>query len=114
MNKQIVQALRTLGVPAHLEGYGYLKSALEICLNDTSAIRGVTKAIYPIIANANDTTPTGVERAIRHAIEVAWARGDKVALSQYFGNTIKESRGKPTNAEFLATVAESLRMEVSV
>ena len=114
MNKQIVQTLRTLGVPAHLEGYGYLKSALEICLNDTSAIRGVTKTLYPHIADANDTTPTGVERAIRHAIEIAWARGDKGVLSQYFGNTIDGCRGKPTNAEFIATVAEQLRLEVAV
>jgi len=111
MNKQIIQALRELGVPAHLEGYEYIKMELELCLDKKSAINAMTKGIYPTVANCFDTTPARVERATRHAIETAWERGNTDILHHYFGNTVSAERGKPTNAEFIATVAETLRME---
>lgn len=113
MNNQIIHTLRELGVPAHLEGYEYLKEAFQICLDDAKAIRGITKILYPKIAKSFDTTPSRVERAIRHAIEVAWSRGDLDVFTQYFGNSISPERGKPTNSEFIATVVEAIRMEQS-
>lgn len=111
MNIQIINTLLELGVPAHLEGYEFLKQAFQMCLDDTKAIRGITKIIYPEIAKSNDTTPMRVERAIRHAVEVAWNRGDLDVFSRYFGNTVSPGRGRPTNCEFIATVAEKIRME---
>ena len=111
MENQIIATLLELGVPAHLSGYGYLKQALQICLDDTKAIRDITKVIYPTIARSFDTTPSRVERAIRHAIEEAWRRGDMEILNRYFGNTLNPLKGKPTNSEFIATVAERMRME---
>jgi len=113
MNNKLILTLRELGVPAHLEGYEYLKDAFQICLDDAKAIRSVTKSIYPQIAESFETTPSRVERAIRHAIEVAWDRGDLDVFAQFFGNSISPDRGKPTNSEFIATVVEAIRMEQS-
>ena len=113
MNNKIILTLRELGVPAHLEGYEYLKDAFQICLDDAKAIRSVTKNIYPQIAKSFETTPRRVERAIRHAIEVAWDRGDLEVFARFFGNSISPDRGKPTNSEFIATVVEAIRMEQS-
>ena len=113
MNNKIILTLRELGVPAHLEGYEYLKDAFQICLDDAKAIRSVTKNIYPQIAKSFETTPSRVERAIRHAIEVAWDRGDLEVFARFFGNSISPDRGKPTNSEFIATVVEAIRMEQS-
>jgi len=111
MNKQIIQALRELGAPAHLEGYEYLKTALEMCLQDKSYINAISKRLYPDVAQCHGTSPNKVERAIRHAVEVAWNRSSMDVLHCYFGNSVDAERGKPTNSEFIATVAETLRME---
>ena len=110
MNNQIIATLLELGVPAHLSGYEYLKQALQICLDDPKAIRDITKVIYPTIARSFDTTPARVERAIRHAIEVTWYRGNSEILARYFGNTVSPN-AKPANGQFIAQVAEKIRME---
>ena len=113
MNRQIIAMLRKLGVPANLLGYEYLKTAIELCLADKSAINRMTKQLYPAIAKTHDTTPSRVERAIRHAIETAFDKGDTDVLQDIFGYTISSSRGKPTNSEFIATVVEELRLETT-
>lgn len=113
MNRQIITMLRKLGVSANLQGYEYLKTALELGLEDKSAINRMTKGLYPAIAKTHDTTPSRVERAIRHAIKTAFDKGDTDVLQDIFSYTISSSRGKPTNSEFIATVVEELRMEES-
>ncbi|WP_099206195.1 sporulation initiation factor Spo0A C-terminal domain-containing protein [Scatolibacter rhodanostii] len=105
MNKQIIEMLRKLGVPANLLGYEYLKTAITLCLEDSSYINRVTKRLYPDVAKAHDTTPSRAERAIRHAIEKACSKGDEYIMC--FG----DNRNKITNSEFIATVVEQLRME---
>lgn len=111
MNAQIVYVLRDLGIPANLLGYEYLKSAIRLCLEDRTYINFITKRLYPEVAKQYDTTPNRAERAIRHAIEAAWNRGDPDRLEHYFGWTVSSKRSKPTNGEFIATVVEQLRME---
>ena len=109
--KEIVMALRELGVPADLLGYEYLKCAIGLCLDDRSYIQMLTKRLYPAIAERFGTTPTRVERAIRHAIEVCWGRGNVATLNRYFGYTINLKKDRSTNGEFIATVVEQLRLE---
>lgn len=111
MNTQIVLALRDLGIPANLLGYEYLKTGISLCMKDPSYANSMTKRLYPDIARAHNTTSYRAERAIRHAIEIAWDRGDPEAMERYFGWTISKKAGKPTNGEFIATVAEQIRME---
>lgn len=111
MNKEIVMALRELGIPADLLGYEYLKQAICLCMDDRSYIKTLTKRLYPAIAEKFETTPTRVERAIRHAIEVCWNRGNVTTLNRYFGYTIDAKKDKSTNGEFIATVVEQLRLE---
>ena len=111
MNRQIITMLRKLGVPANLLGYEYLKTAIELCLADKSAINRMTKQLYPAVAKHHGTTASRAERAIRHAIETAFDKGDTAVLQDIFGYTISSSRGKPTNGEFIATVVEELRLE---
>lgn len=108
----ITQLIHEIGVPAHIKGYGYLRDAIRLCVSDKSYERGITKLLYPTIAQNNVTTPTRVERAIRHAIEVAWNRGSDEILYKLFGYTIDSSRGKPTNGEFIALVSDSIRLKL--
>ena len=106
----ISDIMREIGVPAHIKGYLYLRQAIMLTVNDPDLMHAVTKVLYPTVAKANKTTSSRVERAIRHAIEVAWDRGDVDVLSSYFGYTIQNSRGKPTNSEFIAMIADKLRL----
>lgn len=107
----ITDILHQVGVPAHIKGYHYLRKAILIALADMKVIDSVTKELYPAVARYFDTTPSRVERAIRHAIEVAWDRGDVDTLNSYFGYTIHNLRGKPTNSEFIAMIADKMRLD---
>ncbi len=106
----VSKILHEIGVPAHIKGYQYLRHAIIMCVNDTEMMSSVTKVLYPTVAKLYKTTPSRVERAIRHAIEVAWDRGDVDILSSYFGYTIQNERGKPTNSEFIAMISDRLRL----
>lgn len=107
----ITDIMHQIGVPAHIKGYQYLRQAIMLTIDNPSLLHSVTKILYPTIAKQNDTTASRVERAIRHAIEVAWDRGDVDVLSSYFGYTIQNSRGKPTNSEFIAMISDKLRLK---
>ena len=108
---RVTRVLHNMGVPAHIKGYGFLRQSIIMVMNDPEVINLVTKRLYPDIAKLNNTTASRVERAIRHAIEVAWDRGNVDVLDSYFGYTINNMRGKPTNSEFIAMVADRLRLE---
>lgn len=108
---QITSIIHEIGVPAHIKGYQYLRKAIEIAVEDADSINAVTKVLYPEVAKEFDTTASRVERAIRHAIEVGWDRGDLETLQGYFGYTVSNAKGKPTNSEFIAMVADKLRMK---
>ena len=108
----ITDIMREIGVPAHIKGYHYLRQAIKLTVDDPELMQAVTKILYPTIAKTNKTTSSRVERAIRHAIEVAWDRGDVDVLSSYFGYTIQNSRGKPTNSEFIAMISDKLRLSM--
>ena len=108
----ISDIMRQIGVPAHIKGYQYLRTAIELSINDAEMLEGVTKLLYPTIAKMYSTTSSRVERAIRHAIEVAWNRGDVDVLSSYFGYTIQSDRGKPTNSEFIAMIADRIKLSM--
>lgn len=111
MNKEIVEILRKFGIPASVKGYGYLKTALDLCWNDKSYLESITKRLYPAIAKKHNTTAARVERSIRHAIEIGWDRGDTEMLNKVFGYTVSRTTGKPTNSEFIATLTEQLNLE---
>jgi len=104
--------MHQLGVPAHIKGYRYLREAIIMTIENNDLMNSVTKVLYPTVAKKFKTTPSRVERAIRHAIEVAWDRGDVDVLSSYFGYTIQNSRGKPTNSEFIAMISDRLRLRM--
>ena len=108
----VSEIMHQIGVPAHITGYMYLREAIMMSVNDTEMMGSVTKLLYPSVAKKYKTTSSRVERAIRHAIEVAWDRGDVDVLSSYFGYTIQSSRGKPTNSEFIAMIADKLRLKM--
>ena len=108
---QITQIIHQIGVPAHIKGYQYLRTAILLTIKDSDIINSVTKILYPSVAKKYATTTSRVERAIRHAIEVAWDRGDVDTLNSYFGYTIQNNRGKPTNSEFIAMIADNLRLK---
>ena len=112
LEAQISRILHTIGIPAHIKGYAYLRSAIIMTVEDPDIINYVTKSLYPSVAKSHHTTTSRVERAIRHAIEIAWARGDVETLNSFFGDTISRQRGKPTNSEFIAMIADKLRMGV--
>ena len=114
METQITKIIHEIGVPAHIKGYQYLRCAILMSVKDSSIINSVTKILYPEVAKAYSTTPSRVERAIRHAIEVAWDRGDVDVLNSYFGYTIQNNRGKPTNSEFIAMIADNLRLKNNI
>ncbi|MEI3395404.1 MAG: sporulation transcription factor Spo0A [Clostridia bacterium] len=116
-NESTLEALVTniiheVGVPAHIKGYQYLREAIIMVVNDIDVINQITKSLYPKIAYKFNTTPSRVERAIRHAIEVAWGRGDQKTVENIFGYTISAAKGKPTNSEFIAMIADKLRLEL--
>ena len=111
MEAQVTKIIHQIGVPAHIKGYQYLRSAILMTIEDSDVINSVTKVLYPSVAKKYQTTTSRVERAIRHAIEVAWDRGDVDTLNSYFGYTIQNTRGKPTNSEFIAMIADNLRLK---
>lgn len=111
LEQRVTVILHKMGVPAHIKGYGFLRQSIMMSVEDPEVISLVTKRLYPDIAKLNLTTASRVERAIRHAIEVAWDRGNVDVLNEYFGYTINNMRGKPTNSEFIAMIADRLRLE---
>ena len=104
--------IHEIGVPAHIKGYQYLREAIIIAVEDMDVINAITKVLYPQVAKAFQTTPSRVERAIRHAIEVAWDRGDLDTLQRFFGYTVSNTKGKPTNSEFIALIADKLQLQL--
>ena len=108
----VTNIIHEVGVPAHIKGYQYLREAIMMVVNDIDVINQITKSLYPQIAFKFNTTPSRVERAIRHAIEVAWGRGDQKTVENIFGYTISAAKGKPTNSEFIAMIADKLRLEL--
>ena len=114
LETQVTRIIHQIGVPAHIKGYQYLRTAILMTISDNDIINSVTKVLYPSVAKKYQTTTSRVERAIRHAIEVAWDRGDVDTLNAYFGYTIQNSRGKPTNSEFIAMIADNLRLKYKI
>ncbi len=108
----VTNVIHEVGVPAHIKGYQYLREAIMMVIKDTDVINQITKQLYPNIAGKYNTTPSRVERAIRHAIEVAWGRGEQETVENIFGYTVSASKGKPTNSEFIAMIADKLRLEL--
>ena len=108
----VTNIIHEIGVPAHIKGYQYLREAIIIAVNDMDVINAITKVLYPEVAKAFGTTPSRVERAIRHAIEVAWDRGDLDTLQKFFGYTVSNTKGKPTNSEFIALIADKLQLQL--
>ena len=112
LKMRITQVMHEIGVPAHIKGYEYLRYAIQLVVKDMQLVNSITKELYPMIAKQFNTKASRVERAIRHAVEVAWSRGDVEVLQKYFGGTISLIRGKPTNSEFIALIADKLRLEL--
>lgn len=111
---EVTRVIHEIGVPAHVKGYQYLRDAIMLVVEEINYLGAVTKELYPAIAQKYDTTPSRVERAIRHAIELAWDRGDIEKINKFFGYTISGEKGKPTNSEFIAIIADRLRLENKV
>lgn len=110
----ITEIIHQIGVPAHIKGYHYLREAIILSVKNSDIVNSVTKLLYPTVAKTYHTTASRVERAIRHAIEVAWDRGDLDVLNSYFGYTIQNDRGKPTNSEFIAMISDKLRLKLKI
>ena len=110
----VTDIMHQIGVPAHIKGYHYLRESIILAVKNSEIINSVTKLLYPTIAKSHGTTASRVERAIRHAIEVAWDRGDIDVLYSYFGYTIQNQRGKPTNSEFIAMISDKLRLKLKI
>ena len=110
----ITNLIHEIGVPAHIKGYQYLRDAIALVVENMDLLSAVTKELYPTVASMNNTTPSRVERAIRHAIELAWNRGKLETLNSLFGYTIQNDKGKPTNSEFIAIISDKLRLERKV
>lgn len=108
----VTEIIHEIGIPAHIKGYQYLRHAIMMVIDDLDIINSITKELYPTVAKDFNTTPSRVERAIRHAIEVAWDRGDTDVLNSFFGYTVANSKGKPTNSEFIAMIADKLRLQI--
>ena len=111
---EVTEIIHQIGVPAHIKGYQYLRDAILMAIEDDSIINAVTKRLYPAVAKKHGTPSSRVERAIRHAIEVAWDRGDVDTLTSYFGYTIHNERGKPTNSEFIAMISDKFRLQLKI
>ncbi|MFZ5988852.1 MAG: sporulation transcription factor Spo0A [Bacillota bacterium] len=114
LEAEVTNIMHEIGVPAHIKGYQYLRDAIMMVVKDLDVINSITKQLYPSIAREYNTTPSRVERAIRHAIEVAWSRGQVDTIDSLFGYTINLGKGKPTNSEFIAMVADKLRLEMKI
>ena len=112
IESMVTGIIHEIGVPAHIKGYQYLREAIIIAVNDMDVINAITKVLYPQVARTFNTTPSRVERAIRHAIEVAWDRGDLDTLQRFFGYTVNSTKGKPTNSEFIALIADKLSLQL--
>ena len=110
LEKDVTDMIHELGVPAHIKGYQYLREAIMMAVEDIDMLGSITKILYPTIAKKYQTTASRVERAIRHAIEVAWSRGKMETLDALFGYTINTGKGKPTNSEFIALIADKIRL----
>ena len=110
----VTRIIHEIGVPAHIKGYQYLRSAIVIAVGDMDILNSITKQLYPTIAQMYGTTASRVERAIRHAIEVAWSRGKIETINELFGYTISAGKGKPTNSEFVALIADKIRLEAKM
>ena len=111
LEKDVTEMIHEIGVPAHIKGYQYLREAIMMSVEDNEMLSSITKVLYPSIAKKYQTTPSRVERAIRHAIEVAWSRGRMETLDALFGYTINTGKGKPTNSEFIALIADKIRLQ---
>lgn len=111
LEKDVTDMIHEIGVPAHIKGYQYLREAIMMSVEDNEMLGSITKVLYPSIAKKYQTTPSRVERAIRHAIEVAWSRGRMETLDALFGYTINTGKGKPTNSEFIALIADKIRLQ---
>ena len=111
LETDVTNIIHEIGVPAHIKGYQYLRDAIIMSVDNREVINSITKVLYPTIAKMNKTTPSRVERAIRHAIEVAWSRGKMDTIDELFGYTIHTGKGKPTNSEFIALIADKIRLE---
>ena len=112
IEEMVTSVIHEIGVPAHIKGYQYLREAIMIAVKDMDVINAITKVLYPQVAKTFATTPSRVERAIRHAIEVAWDRGDLETLQTFFGYTVSNTKGKPTNSEFIALIADRLQLQM--
>lgn len=112
LESEITQIIREVGIPAHIKGYSYARDAISMITEDPELLGAVTKELYPNIAQKYNTTASRVERAIRHSIEVAWSRGNSQFIDQLFGHTINSNKGKPTNSEFIAIIADKLRLKM--
>ena len=110
LEQDVTDMIHEIGVPAHIKGYQYLREAIMMSVEDAAMISSITKILYPTIAKRFQTTPSRVERAIRHAIEVAWSRGRMETLDSLFGYTVDGIKGKPTNSEFIALIADKIRL----
>lgn len=111
MQLSITKILHSLGIPSHIKGYQYIREAIYLVYNNSKLIGGITKELYPLISKKFDTSASRVERAIRHAIEVSWNRGDWDLMNEIFGNSVDIDRAKPTNSEFIVTIADKLRLD---
>ena len=111
LEREVTEMIHEIGVPAHIKGYQYLREAIMVSVEDAEMLNSITKLLYPSIAKKFQTTPSRVERAIRHAIEVAWSRGRMETLDALFGYTVNHGKGKPTNSEFIALIADRIRLQ---
>ena len=114
LERTVTGIIQEIGVPAHIKGYQYVREAIVLAVQDIEVINAVTKVLYPAVAKRFGTTPSRVERAVRHAIETAWDRGDLETLQSYFGYTVNSAKGKPTNSEFIAMIADRIRLRMKV
>lgn len=114
LEEEVTNIIHDIGIPAHIKGYQYLRDAIILCISDGDMINCITKGLYPAIAKQYETTPSRVERAIRHAIEVAWSRGNMDTINEMFGYTVNNGKGKPTNSEFIALVSDKIRLKYNI
>lgn len=111
LENRVTDMLHEIGIPAHIKGYHYLRDAIIMAVEDMDVLNAITKVLYPTVAKKYQTTSSRVERAIRHAIEVAWSRGKLDTLDELFGYTVSNGKGKPTNSEFIALIADTIQLE---
>ena len=114
LERTVTTIIQEIGVPAHIKGYQYVREAIVLAVQDIEVINAVTKVLYPAVAKRFGTTPSRVERAVRHAIETAWDRGDLETLQSYFGYTVNSAKGKPTNSEFIAMISDKFRLQLKI